>query len=38
MSHDIDNVKGKVIPTNQTIKGFAGSRTANASKGTIAWK
>jgi len=38
MSHDVDDFEGPVIPTNWTIKGFAGSRTANVSTGTIVWK
>jgi len=38
MSRDINDFEGPAIPTNWTIKRFAGLRTANASTGTIVWK
>ncbi len=38
MSHRIEDFVDEPIPTNQVVRGFAGSRTGNVMKGTIQWK
>jgi hypothetical protein len=38
ISHKIEDFEGPLIKSNQSIKGFGGTRTANIMIGTIVWK